>query len=66
MLERFYSLDLRQDQGMPAPVIGGHGISRPSLVFAHHQDTKRGAIEGSLLRAGTANNQGACGFGRDP
>src|SRR5919197_2850351 len=27
MLERFYSLDLRQDQGMPAPVIGGHGIS---------------------------------------
>ena len=38
---------------------------RPSLVFAHHQDTKS-AIEGSLLRAGTANNQGACGFGRDP
>jgi len=27
MLERFYSLDLRQDQGMPAPVRGGHGIS---------------------------------------
>src|SRR5262249_6150840 len=40
---------------------------RPSLLFAHHQDTKRGAIEGSLRRAGTANNQGAaCGFGRDP
>src|SRR5215831_7348747 len=25
--ERFYSLDLRQDQGMPAPVRGGHGIA---------------------------------------
>src|SRR5262245_6442964 len=33
MLERFYSLDLRQDQGMPAPVRGGHGISvRPGCA----------------------------------
>src|SRR6516164_4307851 len=27
MRERFYSLDLRQGQEMPAPVIGGPGIS---------------------------------------